>query len=274
MRCHALPSDLDASLQHLLLNQIRERTGPGRVAVMPGLVLPSDAFIEEGHLWTVTQHGSMVTLGELLRGGVHLCGLHAARLAGNLIACLEEAHAAEHFHGGLDQWCVLIDSDDRVRLTDFGVHTTLRAICYGATTGTPAELRSPEAPEQAGNADIYDLGTTLMALSRATQQQERGTDHRCTYADTRALRSLQLTAAGLTRLSITERLPLSVARKALERVVTDGRMRDRSADSAEAGPNGTATPGAEPAADDHGNLVQISVLLTVLVLLAAVAMLV
>jgi len=268
-----VPSDLDASLQRLLSRQICERTDRGRIIDGDRIVRPSDAFVEEGHLWTVTRCGSMLTLGELVGGGIHLCGLRAATLAVNLIACLEGAHAAELFHGGLDQWCVLIDSDDRVRLTDFGVSSTPRTISYGTTTGASTVPGSAEGPEQAGNADIYDLGTTLMALSRATQQRERGAGHRCTYADTRALRSLQLTAAGLTRVSINERLPLSVARKALDRVVADGRMKDGASGPAEAGPSDTATPAAEHTADDQGNLLHISAVLALLALVAAAAML-
>jgi hypothetical protein len=108
-------------------------------------------------------------------------------------------------------------------------------------------MTTPFVPPRALHSDryavepteIYNLGTTVMALSRATQQRERGTDHRCTYTATRALRFLQLTAAGLTGMSINERLPLSVARKALERVVTDGRMKHSASDSADAGPSDT-----------------------------------
>ncbi|MFB8247207.1 hypothetical protein ACFC5X_19465 [Streptomyces sp. NPDC055952] len=271
MRCHTVPSDLDASLQRLLSRQLCERTGHGRIAEGNLIVRPSDAFLEEGHLWTVTRCGSMQTLGELLGGGNHLCGLRAATVAVNLIACLEGAHAAELFHGGLDQWCVLIDSDDRVRLTDFGVSSTLRAVCSGATTGASTVPGFAESPEQAENADIHDLGTTLMALARATQQRERGAGHHCTHVDTRALRSLQLTAAGLTRVSISERLPLSVARKALERVVADGRMKDEASGPAEAGPSDTAPPAAEQTADAHANLLHISAVLALLALVAAAA---
>lgn len=92
----------------------------------------------------------------------------ALRIATEIARALEEAGARGVVHRDIKPENVMIDADDRVKVTDFGI--ARQASSAGMTTtgifvGTPAYA----APEQADGevdhrSDLYSLGATLYAL--------------------------------------------------------------------------------------------------------------
>jgi serine/threonine protein kinase len=92
----------------------------------------------------------------------------ALRIATEIARALEEAGARGVVHRDIKPDNVLVDQDDRVKVTDFGIarqSSSAGMTTTGIFVGTPAYA----APEQAdGNvdprSDIYALGATLFAL--------------------------------------------------------------------------------------------------------------
>ena len=96
----------------------------------------------------------------------------AARYVRDAAEAIEHAHRHGILHRDVKPSNLLIDLDDRVRVTDFGVACCLEAgadaTASGAVLGTPGYM----APEQAAGhrsrlgpaADVYSLGATLYAL--------------------------------------------------------------------------------------------------------------
>lgn len=228
LRRHRLPADADQSVRELLLQKIRERTDraarDGAALVAPLL----DVFVEDDRLWTVTPCERVLTLGARLSGTPHVCGMNAAQLAKTIAAHLEALHSAGLSHGGLDQWCVLVDDQDNVKFAEYGVSTSLQSLgdkAANETTSPPTSFAHMQA------VDAYSLGAIFLVLQKAAQRPHPGAAaERCSPADLRALRTLQLSVTGLTRISLMERLPASVARRALERVIAESRFMARQGD--------------------------------------------
>lgn len=96
----------------------------------------------------------------------------AARYVRDAAEAIEHAHRHDIIHRDVKPSNLLIDQDDRVRVTDFGVACCLEAgaeaTASGAVLGTPGYM----SPEQASGhrsrqgpaADVYSLGATLYAL--------------------------------------------------------------------------------------------------------------
>lgn len=96
----------------------------------------------------------------------------AARYVRDAAEAIEHAHRHDILHRDVKPSNLLIDQDDRVRVTDFGVACCLEAgadaTASGAVLGTPSYM----SPEQASGhrsrqgpaADVYSLGATLYAL--------------------------------------------------------------------------------------------------------------
>ena len=111
------------------------------------------------------------SLAELSRAAP-LPARRAAHYLRDAAEAIEHAHRHDIIHRDVKPSNLLIDQDDRVRVTDFGVACCLEAgpdaTASGAVLGTPGYM----SPEQASGhrsrlgpaADVYSLGATLYAL--------------------------------------------------------------------------------------------------------------
>jgi formylglycine-generating enzyme required for sulfatase activity len=132
---------------------------------------------EAGHSGRVSYLALELVEGEpldaLLKRGSSLAPEEAVRITLGLCEALAHAHERGVLHRDLKPANVILDTEGRPRLTDFGLALQLdaeqdRLSRTGQTLGTPAYM----APEQAAGekqridvrTDVYGLGATLYAL--------------------------------------------------------------------------------------------------------------
>lgn len=143
----------------------------------PGLVTVLDAATCEDEPYLVMELVDGPSLADLCRGSA-LDPQRVATIGAQLADALGHVHAAGIVHRDLKPANVLLGSDGRAQLTDFGLARILAAVMRhttsGAMVGTPAYL-APEqlrAAEITPAADVYALGLVLIeALSGAVPYQ-------------------------------------------------------------------------------------------------------
>ena len=110
-------------------------------------------------------------LGELTRGGP-LSAKRAAGYAKTVAEAIDHAHQAKVLHRDLKPSNILIGTDDRPRVTDFGLARRMDGASSlslsGAVLGTPGYMSPEQAsgkPETVGPlSDVYGLGAILYHL--------------------------------------------------------------------------------------------------------------
>lgn len=135
----------------------------------PGIVRVLDTGVHDGRPFLVMELVARATLKDLcLRHGA-LSPARTARIGAQLAGALDHVHRAGVVHRDVKPSNVLVDDDDRVWLTDFGIARPVDDVAHqtrtGTTVGSPAYL----APEQVraertitGAADVYALGLLLL----------------------------------------------------------------------------------------------------------------
>ncbi|WP_215547715.1 serine/threonine-protein kinase [Amycolatopsis sp. CA-230715] len=153
-------------------DELRERTlrEARAIAVLshPNVIILHDVAREDGDPFVVMELLPSHSLAELLRDHGPLDVEQAAAMADAVAAALEAAHAAGITHRDVKPGNVLISSDGRIKLTDFGI---ARNVSEATMTRTGMMLGSPAyiAPEVASgrgvtpSADLWGLGATLFA---------------------------------------------------------------------------------------------------------------
>jgi serine/threonine protein kinase len=141
----------------------------------PGLVPVYDAGTDEaGRPWVVMELVDGETLADAIRRGP-MPSERVAEIGARLAAALAYVHGEGLIHRDVKPANVLLGSDGRVRLTDFGIARLVDAAkvtATGLTVGTASYL-SPEqvTAEPVGTAaDVYSLG--LVLLECLTGQRE------------------------------------------------------------------------------------------------------
>ncbi len=161
----ALMTEQDRRVRHE--RSLRE----ARVAAQlshPGVVTVHDVIEAEGNPWIVMELLTGRSLAQLLAADGPVPPVWAAQMGSMLVGALASAHAAGIVHRDVKPANVLVTSEGRVVLTDFGMafmagdpHLTQ----VGMVMGTPG-FCSPERirGERASPAsDLWSLGATLYA---------------------------------------------------------------------------------------------------------------
>ena len=153
---------------------IREAEAPPRSAI-PNIVSIHELGQVDGRHFFAMEYVEGQTLAELVRDGP-LPADRAARYVREIAEAVEHAHRQGILHRDLKPSNVLIDADDRPRITDFGLARRLDATPGGSLTTTGAIVGTPAymPPEQAAPAsasgmvgprsDVYAMGAVLYEL--------------------------------------------------------------------------------------------------------------
>jgi serine/threonine protein kinase len=134
----------------------------------PGVVTVYDVAEDEGRPWIVMQLVNAQSLDQVLADSGPLSPRQAAEMGRQLLAALTVAHAAGVMHRDVKPSNVLLSSDGRAVLTDFGIATfqgdpklTQTGMVMGSPGFTaPERIRGEDASPA---SDLWSLGATIYA---------------------------------------------------------------------------------------------------------------
>ncbi|WP_091159614.1 serine/threonine-protein kinase [Geodermatophilus africanus] len=162
---------------------LRERTlREARTAARldhPSVTSVYDVVEEDGRPWLVMEHVESCSLQQVVDGQGPLPWPAVARIGLDVLAGLTAAHEADVVHRDVKPANVLVASDGRACLTDFGIATATgdpTITTTGAIIGSPAYM----APERAHGerpgpaADLWSLGATLWTAVEGRPAFARG----------------------------------------------------------------------------------------------------
>ncbi|MBA4863716.1 serine/threonine protein kinase [Streptomyces sp. PSKA54] len=185
-RLHVQPHLADDELTTLYERTRREARSAARIA-HPNVVVVHDVVEDDGLPCIVMEYVPSTTLGALLTGGRTIPSTEAARTGRGMIAALRAAHAAGVLHRDVKPGNVLLGSDGRIVLTDFGI-----AMATGTSTLTkPGEVIGSIdyiAPERIRGrtpgpaSDLWALGATLYQAVEGRPPFRRDTAVETAYA--------------------------------------------------------------------------------------------
>jgi eukaryotic-like serine/threonine-protein kinase len=134
----------------------------------PAVVTVYDVAEDQGRPWIVMQLVHAQSLDQVLAATGPLSPRRAAEMGRQLLAALSVAHAAGVLHRDVKPSNVLLGSDDRAVLTDFGIATFQgdpRLTQTGMVMGSPG-FTAPErirGDDASPASDLWSLGATLFA---------------------------------------------------------------------------------------------------------------
>ena len=219
----------------------------------PNIVAVHDVFEQDGRQAVVMQLVEGKSLRQVLDTQKRLSPELTCHIGTCVAAALDHAHAAGFVHRDVKPGNIMMTSDGRVLLTDFGIAKGLQSAEADLTSdnimmGT-AKYLSPEqvrGKKLDGRADLYSLGLVLYECLAGRVPFLGETD-----ADT-ALARLQRDPTDLTRLRATLPTKLVVvihqllARNPAQRPATGAELVDTLRDAAKEGP-----PAIDPTPYEH-----------------------
>jgi eukaryotic-like serine/threonine-protein kinase len=134
----------------------------------PAVVTVYDVAEDQGRPWIVMQLVHAQSLDQVVAASGPLSPRRAAEMARQLLSALSVAHAAGVMHRDVKPSNVLLGSDDRAVLTDFGIATFQgdpRLTQTGMVMGSPG-FTAPErirGEDASPASDLWSLGATLYA---------------------------------------------------------------------------------------------------------------
>ena len=163
-----LPGPMTSQDQSVLRERsLREARVAARLT-HPGVVTVHDVIEAEGSPWIIMELVPSRSLAQMLAQDGPLSPARAAALGMTLLEALGSTHAAGVVHRDVKPGNILVTSEDRAVLTDFGIatlHGDPRLTQAGMVMGTPG-FCAPERirGEPASPAsDLWSLGATLYA---------------------------------------------------------------------------------------------------------------
>ena len=132
----------------------------------PNVVAVFDLVNDGDEQWLVMEYVENQTLAQLVRDRGPLSPDEAARLLHQAASALAVAHQAGIVHRDVKPSNMLVTSEGRVKLSDFGIaraHADVTLTQTGLMSGSPAYLSPEVASGSSASAasDVYALGATL-----------------------------------------------------------------------------------------------------------------
>lgn len=171
------PDLTDPEREIFTVRTLREARAAGRIG-HPGVATVYDVIEEYGRPWIVMQLVDSRTLGAVIREDGPLPPARVARIGLEMLGALLAAHQAGVLHRDVKPDNVLLASDGRAVLTDFGIAVLegdSSITRTGSLIGTPAFI----APERASGgpaefaSDLWSLGVTLYVAVEGRSPFER-----------------------------------------------------------------------------------------------------
>jgi serine/threonine protein kinase len=146
---------------------MREARAAARLT-SPRTTTVHDVVDEDGRPWIVMEYVESRTLGELMAERGPLPPVEVARIGLDLLDALEAAHGVDVVHRDVKPGNVLLDTEGRAWLTDFGIATSANDETFsepGVLVGSPSYMAPERARgDEAGPfTDLWSLGATLYA---------------------------------------------------------------------------------------------------------------
>ena len=164
---HIAETLTDAERANAYQRTLREAKTAARLN-HPAVVTVYDVCEDGGRPWIVMQLVHAQSLDQVLAASGPVSPRRAAEMARQLLSALSVAHAAGVMHRDVKPSNVLLGSDDRAVLTDFGIATfqgdpklTQTGMVMGSPGFTaPERIRGEDASPA---SDLWSLGATLFA---------------------------------------------------------------------------------------------------------------
>jgi serine/threonine protein kinase len=161
------PADLDQiTWTEVAERTLREARAAARLRSHPSIVTVHDVVMDGGRPWIIMELIQGRSLDRIIREEGPLSPRHTAQLGLHVLDALTAAHSAGVLHRDVKPANVLITTDGRVLLTDFGIATVSGEAALtqtGLLTGSPGYIAPERLRGEADGpqADLWSLGATL-----------------------------------------------------------------------------------------------------------------
>ena len=172
------PADMTEHERGLLRKRtLREAQTAARLS-HPNVVTIYDVVEDDGRPWIVMELIRSRSLRELVEADGPLTSQQAAGVGLQILTALNAAHALGIVHRDVKPGNVLIDTDGRAILADFGIARTQDSTALttsGVLVGSPSYIAPELARGERGGpeSDLWSLGATLYALVEGRPAYDR-----------------------------------------------------------------------------------------------------
>jgi serine/threonine protein kinase len=173
-----LPAGIPPEERHVFEERVlREARTAGRLSD-PGIVTVHDVLQEDGATFIVMELIEAPNLSDVVLRSGALPAEQLVKIADQLLAALQTAHAAGVVHRDVKPSNVMFAANGRVKLTDFGIAQSTedsRLTSSGLLVGSPSYI-SPErllGQDAVPASDLWALGATLFFAAEGYGAYER-----------------------------------------------------------------------------------------------------